>query len=178
MKKSHHLWVNGLLFPDVSTFQTYEPIRSWLVRLIVYGPPTGGPLRLANLLLLLFTCLLHMHIQKRRRQETARWLRLGFSRVWLRDLFLSSWFIDAISHLFESHTLIRLFSVHCNTIINNNNLSACANALWAIVDNASAQPGFNTFPICVSSVNGTLENCDLFAPVMMRHRRDILAELY
>jgi hypothetical protein len=76
--------------PDVSTFQTYEPIRSWLVRLIVYGPPTGGPLRLANLLLLLFTCLLHMHIQKRRRQETARWLRLGFSRVWLRDLFLSS----------------------------------------------------------------------------------------
>lgn len=91
------------------------------------------------------------------------------SCVWLRDLFLLSWFIDAVSHWFESYTLIRLFSVHCNTIIIFR-LAQMPCEPSSFVNNASAQPGFNTFPICVSSVNGTLENCDLFAPVMMRHR--------
>lgn len=170
MKKSHHLWASQRPFcPDVSTFQTYEPIRiSWVGAISLRA---GGPLRLANLLLLLFTCVYYTCTYRKGggRKRPAVCVSGSVVLCGYAICFVVVIHRRSFTFIFESHTLIRLFSTY-STLEHNNNLSACANALWAIVNNASAQPGFNTFPICIIKCQWHFGKLRLIcSPVMMRH---------
>lgn len=149
--------------PDVSTFQTYEPIRiSWVGAISLRA---GGPLRLANLLLILFTCVYYTCTYRKGggRKRPAVCVSGSVVLCGYAICFVVVIHRRSFTFIFESHTLIRLFSTYTgdwNTII------IYRLAQMRCEPSSTTRPPSQAlihFLFVLSSVNGTLENCDLFA---------------